>query len=116
MRIPSSLKSNPTAFSDMMYGDNPEPQQQMNYAYVRQLTLPNTVLADNQGIWHMICQARWRRDPAEILPRLRLIGVSAYLLRMRTGTPPQRRASRPCEFKVRVPRFSIEPVGSNFVD
>lgn len=48
------------AFSDMMYGPNPEPKQQLNYAYVRDLTLPNSVLAYNQNIWHMICQGAYQ--------------------------------------------------------
>jgi len=43
------------AFSEMMYGDDPEEEQQLHYAYVRQLTLPNSVTAYENNVWIHVC-------------------------------------------------------------
>ena len=53
------------AFSTMMYGSNPEPKQQLQYAYVRMLTLPNSVKAYNNNIWNHICQGAYGYETPE---------------------------------------------------
>ena len=44
------------AFSDALYGPNPDPVQQLNFQYLRQFTLNNSVLTYEQNIWHRLCQ------------------------------------------------------------
>ena len=54
------------AFSDALYGPNPDPKQQLHFQYLRQFTLPNmSVLAYKENIWHILCQAAKQYDTPE---------------------------------------------------
>ena len=56
------------AFSDMMIGDDAELEQQTNYGYVRQLTLPNSTTAYQDNIWNKVCKPYGYPRPRRSLP------------------------------------------------
>lgn len=59
------------AFSDALYGPNPDPVQQLNFQYLRQFTLPDSVTAYKENIWTHVCRDAYGYDtPAQCQPAI----------------------------------------------
>lgn len=58
-------------FSDALYGPNPDPEQQLNFQYIRQFTLPHSVTAYHQNIFVHVCEnAYGYKTPEECQPAI----------------------------------------------